>query len=577
MSITKSAPSTTAPRKSTRPDGLPLPTATELVRVLHHLPAPVMVVDVQGRVLSVNAAMQAITGYSAAELVGQRPSMLHSGLQDDDFYQRMWQAIRFDLHWSGELWNRRKDGSLFRTWLDVQAIVDAGGRVKHMVGVYRRPLEGFDPQHGAIDLLTGLLNRTKFTAAVDALRDERHVVEVVTADIEGFTQLNESLGTDTGDLLLRQVALRCTATAASTRRPHVVGRVGSDQFAIAVALPAQPQQQDVHLLGHQLRHCLAEAFDLGFKHPYPAQFSYGEAQLPSDARTAAEALVLTDAARFEGQGPASCGTVHRADQRGQERGLFTDLQAALLGNDILAVYQPQVDLLTGELVGVEALARWRRRGLQEVPPSVFIPLAERRQLILPLGERILDVALSDMAAWRAQGLRVPRLAVNFSAEQFHMPGVARHVQAALQRHGLEASCLELELTESTLIGEMDQVLHNLHELRDLGVQLAIDDFGTGYSSLAYLRRFPIDRLKIDRAFVADMHNSQSAMEIVATIVKLAHQFGLKCLAEGIETAEQWRVLREVGCDEGQGFLMARPMSPRDLGLWRCGAPPAAQG
>ncbi|MGA0609409.1 putative bifunctional diguanylate cyclase/phosphodiesterase [Caldimonas sp. KR1-144] len=541
--------------ESARGEALSTLSTDDLARVLSRLAVPVLVTDARGIVRYANAAMFATTGYARDELVGARPRLMKSGLQDAAFYQQMWRSLRERRSWGGEVWNRRKDGSLFRVWLDVQALAAHDGELRWFVGSYRRPLDGFDPEQVSTDALTGVLSRARFTAAVDALREAGAPVRLTSTDIRDFTRLNESLGIEVGDRLLRQVALRCTAVAAATRCAHAVGRVGADQFAVAVAGAVEATAS----LGEQLRASLAEPFDLGFAQGHAAQFSFGETLLRCDEDSAAEALVRADAARLDAAlEPHLAGD---ADALGRERDMFADLQRAILdGSSIRAAYQPQVDLESGGLVGVEALARWRRRHVEDVPPGVFVSLAERRHLILPLGERMLDAALADFARWRAQGVPVPRVAVNFSAEQFHRPGAARRVREALERHGLGPDCLELELTESMLIGDIDEVLRNLHELRAAGVMLSIDDFGTGYSSLAYLRRFPIHRLKIDRAFVADLGSgADAAREVVSMIVKLAHQFGLRCLAEGVETQAQCDELRALGCDEAQGFLFARPM------------------
>jgi EAL domain-containing protein (putative c-di-GMP-specific phosphodiesterase class I) len=259
--------------------------------------------------------------------------------------------------------------------------------------------------------------------------------------------------------------------------------------------------------------------------------------------------------------------VHSYEAQHDERRLIEALREAIAADRIEIALQPKVHLASGRPAGLEALARWTLEDGTVVPPSVFITLAERHGLVCALGERVLERSLVLLAQWRDQGLPLVPVAVNFAAPQFHRLDTAQHVAQALARHGLPASLLELELTESLLLSDADAALQTLRSLRELGVRLAIDDFGTGYSSLTYLRRFPVQRLKIDRSFVSAMGQEQGASDIVQMLVQLAHRLCLVCVAEGIETEAQLLQLRALGCDEGQGYLLARPMSPEACATW----------
>ncbi len=434
---------------------------------------------------------------------------------------------------------------------------------------------GFEPRPaaaGAVDSdpLTGLPERRAFVTGAGLLHGQRGTATLLALDIDHFTDFNEQHGLAAGDALLREVALRCAHVARGAGGRWLLGRVGADEFALALLPPAGQDADWLQPLLHALQAALGAPYRLPSGMVAAPSFAIGQADLRPGR--AAEALLHAGAARRHAA-PGD-GRIQHYEDRRDERRLEQALRRAIDTDAIGLAFQPQVALDDGRLVGVEALARWTLPDGRVVPPSIFIALAERRGLVTALGERVLERALGTLARWRAAGLPLPVMAVNVSAPQFQQADAAARIAAALARHAVPAALLELELTESILLGQAQTALQTLHALRGLGVRLSIDDFGTGYSSLAYLRRFPIDRLKIDRSFVAEMAHDDSAREIVRLIVHLAQQLGLRSLAEGIETTEQLALLRTMGCDEGQGYLLGRPVTADALaGL--LGAPPWA--
>lgn len=533
-----------------------------LLQAMRESPAPMVLTEPDGCILKVNEAFECATGYVMDELVGRRPSMLRSGLQGRSFYSTMWASLGSQGRWQGDIWNRRKDGQLSHEYLTIVTLRGSDGVAAYHLGTYAEPgsqLSGSDRarRDAATDATTGLLSRKAFTEAADLLCEKSDIVHVLALDIDGFTELNELHGLASGDAVLRQMALRCTEVAAADGRAAVVARVGPDEFAIALADLHDGGDGAVQSFASRLYAKTALPFDLGEGKHIQISVSVGLSSLAKGCASAAEALLHASAARQEAVPGLPTLQCYEA-QDGQRR-MALALRDAVRLNQITLAYQPKVDLASGQLSGVEALARWVLPDGTSISPGEFIPLAERRGLIGLIGDSVMEQALAQLAAWQAQGLAAPVVAVNFSALQFQRQNYVQHVALALDRHGIPARLLEIELTESLLFGDIDAVMQSLKSFRDLGVALSIDDFGTGYSSLAYLRRFPVQYLKIDRQFVSAMGDDASACEIVRLIVDMAHRLNLRCIAEGIETEAQLELLQSMGCDEGQGFLLARPL------------------
>lgn len=408
------------------------------------------------------------------------------------------------------------------------------------------------------DALTGLPNRSLFHdrlhQALSMSRRTGRGASILYLDLDRFKQINDTLGHAAGDALLAVLAGRMRAVL---RAEDTLARMSGDEFT--VLLPETGQADEALKAARRLLGEVARPVLLGTQEVFVSA-SIGVGLFPSDGEDEETLLRHTDAAmyRCKQQGGGCQLYTQEMDAAAQERlALETSLRQAVMNRELMLFYQPQVDAATGRVVGVEALVRWRHPTLDLVPPTRFIPLAEEIGLILPLGEWVLEEALRQAARWRREGHNL-RMAVNVSARQFEQRDLPDLVAGALDKAGLPADCLELELTESVLMASGDGMLNTLKALKEIGIRLAVDDFGTGYSSLAYLRHFPVDVLKVDRAFVRGLGTAAVDEAIVGAVIDLAHALGLEVVAEGVETGGQRRILESLGCDTLQGFLFSKP-------------------
>jgi diguanylate cyclase (GGDEF)-like protein len=433
-----------------------------------------------------------------------------------------------------------------------------------------------DTWQGHLDRTTGLPLRDAFVTKVRTLQGSDNCVTIVSLDIDGFTELNEVYGATAGDAILREVALRCRQICAECAGACILGRVGPDDFALAMAWPgsvdADPLAQGrIEQVIRRLVCLMAVPFKIPGDAETPVHVTIGQANVGAGVDVA-DALVRAVAARRRGSGEHR--PVHNYESQTHEELLTQELRKAIVAERIEISLQPKVALATGSLVGFEALARWTLAPGRPVPPGVFIPLAERHGLINELGEVVLRRALATLANWRALGLPLVPIAVNFATPQFQQQQITARISQALARYDLSPKLLELELTESMFLDGSESTLQTLQSLSQLGLCLSIDDFGTGYSSLAYLRRAAVHCLKIDRSLISDINDDPRALEIVQFVLQLAHRLNLHCVAEGIETRDQLAVLRRLGCDQGQGFLLSHPVAPHFVEEWlKSGAGP----
>ncbi|MDP2833128.1 MAG: EAL domain-containing protein [Pseudomonadota bacterium] len=535
----------------------------------------VTITDVAGNMIAVNRAFTVITGYTEAEVLGRNPRMLKSGRQDQPFYQAIWNSIAQTGSWSGEIWNRRKNGEIYPEWLTISGVTDAAGKLTNYVGVFsdisqikqseaeRDRLAHFDP-------LTELPNRLLFNARLDhALqRAERDgtLLTLLFIDLDRFKNINDALGHPAGDRVLQDVARRLSNCG---RAEDTVSRLGGDEFAMA--LEGQGSAALASGMADKLLAALTLPFDLDGQAVFVGA-SIGISIYPTDGKDAATLLKNADAAMHQSKddGRNTFRFYNAAMTRAARERLTleTNLRHAIERQEFLVYYQPQVDVSSGAILGVEALVRWDHPASGLIAPDRFIPLAEETGLIVPLGEWVLFTACTQARAW-LDGADLPNLsvAVNLSPRQFRQHNLAAHVRAVLDASGLPAALLELEITESAIMENPGQAIATLQALKDLGITISIDDFGTGYSSLAHLKRFPIDKLKIDQSFIRDIPQDRSDMEIAATIIAMARNLHLKVLAEGVETEDQLAFLQIHGCDAYQGYLCSRPIPAPALEQW----------
>ena len=530
----------------------------------------VLVTDSHQRVVHVNPAFTRITGYSAEEMLGQPPSLLKSGRHDHAFYHALWHALQSRGAWSGEVWNRRKSGEIYPQWQSIRAVRDAVGEISHYVAVFsdisalKRSQQELDylAHH---DPLSNLPNRLLFTERVEHAL-ERATLEqpgaVLLIDLDHFKHINESLGHNVGDLLLKAVGERLRPLQG---KGMTLARLGGDEFGLLCEqCLGAPQTAS---LAQQLLNSLELPFNVDGHELYMSA-SIGISLFPTNAKNLEQVLRNADSALFKAKSSGREGYAFYAQELTEFARRRIELVSALhhaLEHDELRVhYQPLHDLASGALLGAEALVRWQhpQRGL--VPPGEFIPVAEDSGLIGAIDAWVLEQACRQMRRWQDHPNTPRFVAVNVSSRQFDRDGLDSQVARVLADTGLDPACLELEVTEGAIMAHPDATLALLHRLRALGVRLAIDDFGTGYSSLARLKRLPVHKLKLDQSFVRGLPHDSDDVAITRAVVALGHSLELKVLAEGIEQPEQVEFLRQLGCDYGQGYHFGRPQPAESL-------------
>jgi diguanylate cyclase (GGDEF)-like protein/PAS domain S-box-containing protein len=527
----------------------------------------VMVTDPDQRILMINRAFAEITGHTEAETLGKTPSLLSSGRHDRDFYAAMWASIQATGHWQGEIWNRRKNGEVYPCLLSISAVTDESGRLTGYVGVFAdiSRLKSSEAELEFLayhDPLTRLPNRwllmSRIEHAIEWARRQNQQLALLMLDLDHFKDINDSFGHLVGDDLLRQVAARLEACRRSV---DTVTRLGGDEFAVLLEEIAHPE--DAARVADEIVAVLNEPWQLDSLVEVRLGASVGISLFPQHGRSAIELLQHADAALYqakaEGRGRFKYFSEDLTHAARERIDLEARLRRAIARNELRVHYQPQVDIASDRIVGAEALVRWQDPDRGLIPPGRFIPVAEVTGLIGAVGEWVLKETCAQGRRWIEAGLPPLTLAVNVSPQQFLQGDLAAVVENSLAATGFPADRLELELTESALMKRQQETVGMLGRLRAVGVRLAIDDFGTGYSSLAYLKRFPLDVLKIDKSFVDDLPDSQDDREIAATIVAIARTLRLKVLAEGVETAEQLAFLKDQGCDFYQGYLKSPPL------------------
>ena len=522
-------------------------------------------------ILRVNRAFTEITGFTAADAVGQSPRFLSSGRQSADFYTALWAQIEATGSWQGEIWNRRKNGEVFPEWLTITVVKNALAQVTHYVATFtditsRKVAEDAIRNLAFYDPLTQLPNRRllmdRLEQALASSARHQSKGALLFVDLDNFKTINDTLGHDKGDLLLQQVAqrlLRCV------RDGDTVARLGGDEFVLMLedlgesALEAATQAEAV---GEQILLSLNQTYQF-INYEYHSTPSIGITLFGEYQETLDEPLKRADLAMYQAKA-AGRNTLRFFDPQMQavvsrRAALETGLREALLKEQFSLYYQAQV-AHGGQLTGAEALVRWQHPERGMVSPADFIPLAEDTGLILPLGRWVLEEACTQLARWAARADLAPlTLAVNVSARQFHHSGFVDQVLAVLARTGANPHRLKLELTESLLVTNVEDVIAKMNALKAHGVGFSLDDFGTGYSSLSYLKRLPLDQLKIDQGFVRDILDDSNDAAIAKMVIALADTLGLSVIAEGVETEAQRDFLSHQGCHAYQGYLFSRPL------------------
>jgi diguanylate cyclase (GGDEF)-like protein/PAS domain S-box-containing protein len=538
--------------------------------------AGMMVTDPSGVILRVNRAFTETTGYSAADIVGKTPGLLKSGRHDAAFYAAMWESLRKTGTWQGEVWDRRKNGEIYPKWLAISAVEDEGGTVTHYVGAHqditeRKIAEERIKELAFFDQLTGLPNRTllldRLHQSMTASSRSGCHGALLFIDLDNFKTLNDTLGHDMGDILLRQVAQRLVG---SVREGDTVARLGGDEFVVALGSLSENLDEaatQTEAVGGKILAALNGSYLLQDTE-YRSSASIGATLFRGHQASVDDLMKQADLAMYKSKARGR-NVFHFFDPDMEtvvmERvSLEKDLREAIQKGQLALHYQAQV-VGDGRVTGAEALLRWQHPQRGAVSPAVFIPLAEETGLILALGNWVLEAACAQLARWATRPEMVHlSVAVNVSARQFHETDFVEQVLAVIARSGANPNRLKLELTESLLVDRVEEVIEKMFALKAKGIGFSLDDFGTGYSSLSYLKRLPLDQLKIDQSFVRDVLVDPNDAAIARTIVALAQSLGLGVIAEGVETAAQMAFLATAGCHAYQGYFFSRPLPVEDF-------------
>ena len=526
----------------------------------------IMLLDSCSNIVMVNTAFTHITGYDEEEALGKNPRMLASGQHDRDFYSAMWESIEKEGRWQGEIWNRRKSGGIYPEWLLIQTMRDSQNEVTHYIGTFTDLTERKETEERVqwlahFDPLTGLPNRTllhiRSNLALSLAQRRHEPLALMFLDLDNFKNVNDSLGHGIGDELLKQFSERLKK---AVRDQDTISRLGGDEFVLI--LPGTDTDGAAYL-AERILNIAAQQYNIE-RHEINLTVSIGIAIYP------------TDGMDFDTLWRSADAAMYRAKQNGRNDYCFftTEMQArstrtlqidnalrrAMEREQFSMVYQPQLSLDSGKIVGFEALMRWKHPQFGNIPPDEFIPIAESNGQIIPIGEWGLRTAVQQLKAWQDQGYRDFTVSVNLSAVQFRHPRLPELVMNILEEAGVSPDYLQLELTEGVAMENPLAAIAVIDELHKRGIRISIDDFGTGYSSLTYLKRFNVYSLKIDRSFIKDLPADSEDIAIVTAVISLANSLGMRTVAEGVETREQLEFLQTKGCTEIQGYHLARPLA-----------------
>ncbi len=526
----------------------------------------ILISDRQNCIINVNKAFTKQTGYNLEDVVGKDPRMFASGNTSENVFHEMWNALEKESFWQGELWDRKKSGEIYPKSASISAIRNHDNEVMFYIASFTDITERKDSQaqieHLAHhDILTGLQNRFSLEDRLEQLitiaKRDNTLMAVFFIDLDRFKKINDSLGHQVGDRLLIEVAARLRSCV---RESDVVARIGGDEFV--VVLTGMKDATQAAVIAETVLLQVSTPYEIA-PHSLETSPSIGISIYPNDGASVEELLRNADVAMYDvkekGRNNYSFFSESMLAIAQERLKLEGELRSALENAELELHYQPQVHVVDRHIYGVEALLRWSHPVQGEIPPAKFIPIAEDIGIIRELEEWVFDEACRQLALWKESGVDSITMSINLSAKNLHSSGLSEIIRATLVKHGLHGSELEFEITEAAAMLDPELVVQQLNALCELGITLAIDDFGTGYSSLAYLKRLPIQTLKLDRTFVRDIEHGQNDAEISTATIELAHSLGLRVVAEGVETQGQYEFLIENNCDYLQGYLFSRPL------------------
>lgn len=543
----------------------------KLTIALEQSVSAIIITDISGNIEFVNHNFTEITGYTFSEVKGQTPRILKSGKHSPEFYKNLWDTITSGDEFRADMCNKKKDGSYYWELLSISPIKDSQGNITRFMAVQIDETERHQSderlkQMAHFDTLTGLANRSLFKERVEQtlLHAKRNYFNfaVMFLDLDKFKNVNDSIGHQIGDMLLKEVAQRLLAPL---RKSDTVARMGGDEFEILLSEIANPD--DAAIVAEKIITALNEPFYLN-EHECRIGVSIGISIFPKDGDTVGLLTKNADMAmyhvkehgrnRYEFFNPSMDEAVQ------ERRKLELALRGALQRNEFTINYQPQVNIKTGKLMGCEALIRWHHPEMGLISPDKFIPIAEETMMVVPIGEWVLRTVCNQNRLWQQKGFPPQRVSVNLSAYQFKDDMFVNKVIAILKETGLEPKDLDIEITESGLMKNVELSIQTMNKLHNIGVHISVDDFGTAYSSLLYLKRFPIDILKIDQNFIRNCTTDPSDAVITSTIISMAHRLNMIVIAEGVEDISQLELLRVFNCDEVQGFIFSKSIPAEDF-------------
>ncbi|MGN7115212.1 putative bifunctional diguanylate cyclase/phosphodiesterase [Lysinibacillus odysseyi] len=543
------------------------------MKIFENVTEGIMITDKHKKIISVNPAFEFVTGYSSEEVIGKNPSILQSGMHELPFYLTMWDTIYNSGVWQGEIWNRRKTGDVYPEWLTIMAVKDAEGEITNYCGIFtdlseRKTVEDELEKRSLTDSLTDVCNRFAYLERMNALlASSTHVSHTIQhavffLDLDRFKQVNDTLGHAVGDALLVEMAKRIQGLL---KNKDILARYGGDEFVITLTNIVHPRE--AAKFAEKLIRVIEEPVILNGQEIFVST-SMGVSIFPTDGETTEQLINRADKAMAFSKQNGRNGYAFYFDELHTDTKrvllLDTELRKAIDQRDFTLHFQPKIDAKNLQLIGVEALVRWQNDKLGFVSPAEFIPYAEETGLIIPLSEMIFELACESHKQLVDAGYTKVPIAINVSSIHFQQQNFLESIQHILERNNASAVNFEIEMTERTVMNSASETVSKLVKLKQMGFKLSIDDFGTGYSSLSYLVRFPLDILKIDRSFIQHICSLDDKQAVVDAIIQMSHRLKMKVVAEGVESAQQVELLKEMGCDYIQGYYYSKPLPINEL-------------
>ncbi|MEG0449031.1 MAG: EAL domain-containing protein [Lysinibacillus sp.] len=543
-----------------------------MLKIFENVSEGIMITDKYKKIELVNPAFEFVTGYKRDEVIGKSPAVIQSGIHELPFYLHMWEKIRLEGMWQGEIWNRRKTGDIYPEWLTITSIKDDNGEITNYCGIFsdlseRKIVENELEKRLLTDPLTAVSNRFAYLQRMESLLESTSTIShsvqhaVFFLDLDRFKLVNDTLGHATGDSILIEAAKRIQTLL---RNKDIIARYGGDEFVIT--LTNITSAREAAKFAEQIIREIEQPMYIN-GHEVFISTSIGVSMYPIDGTKAEDLINCADKAMSYSKKNGSNGYAFYFDElkTDSRRVLLLDseLRRAIEKNEFELHFQPKVDIEKDKIMGIEALVRWNSKKLGAVSPAEFIPYAEETGLIIPLSEIIIEKACEAVSQLQAIDQKIP-IAINVSSIHFKQQNFLESIQEILERHNTSANNFEIEVTERTVMNSASETVSKLVRLKQMGFKLSIDDFGTGYSSLSYLVRFPLDYLKIDRSFIQHICSLDEKQAVVDAIIQMSHRLKMKVVAEGVEKVQQVDILRQMNCDIIQGYYYSKPLPMNEL-------------